>query len=287
VRELISSASLSSTEERNQTSDTGTSPSLLPTTTRILPVNRYHDLHKDSLENIERFWEKIASEEISWYKSWDKVLDWSPPFARWFVGAQLNASYNCIDRHLQSEKRNKVAYYWEGENDERRAVTYQDLYHEVTKLANALKTFGAEKGDKVTIYLPMTPELPIAMLACARLGAPFNVVFSGFSSQSLSDRINNSASSLLITADGGYRRGKIVPLKHIADQALATSPSVHTVIVYKRTGHDVSMKEERDYWWSDVVTDAKVVPPVPVESNHPLYLLYSSGTTGKDRKSVV
>ncbi|MHB8565792.1 MAG: acetate--CoA ligase [Nitrososphaerales archaeon] len=262
--------------------------SLLPTSTRIYPINRYLDYHKESIENIESFWSRIASEEVSWSKHWNSVLEWNEPFARWFVGGELNVSYNCIDRHLLGADRNKVAYYWEGENGSRRTLTYQDLHQEVTKLANALRTFGIEKGLKVTIYLPMTPELPIAMLACARLGAPFTVVFSGFSSQSLSDRINDSGSSLLITSDGGYRRGKIVQLKQIADQALLTSPNVKTVIVYKRTGEQISMKEGRDHWWSDVTSFGmeKEIKPVPVESSHPLYLLYSSGTTGKPKAIV-
>src|SRR5579875_1035356 len=262
---------------------------LLPTETRIFPINRYAEAHKESLVDIERFWHSVASEEISWFRSWDKVLDWNPPFARWFIGAELNASYNCVDRHLSGAVRNKVAYYWEGEDGERRTLTYQDLHIEVNRFANALMRLGIEKGSRVTIYLPMTPELPIAMLACTRLGAPFTVVFSGFSSQSLSDRMNDSGSTLLITADGGFRRGKVIHLKQIADQALETSPGVKNVIVYKRTGQEISMKEGRDHWWSDVVPGSesvKEVLPARVESNHPLYLLYSSGTTGKPKAIV-
>jgi acetyl-CoA synthetase len=260
----------------------------LPTSTKIFPVNRYLDLHKESLENIEEFWSKTASDNLSWFKTWDKILDWSPPFARWFVGAKLNVCYNCLDRHIASDIRNRIAYYWEGEKGEKRAISYQELYFEVNKFACILKGLGITKQDRVTIYLPMIPELPVAMLACARLGAAFTVVFSGFSSQALSDRMNDSASAVLITADGGYRRGKIIPLKKISDEALETSPQVKKVIVYKRTGEEVAMKEGRDMWWSDLVAGEKrsVVMPEVLDSNHPLYLLYSSGTTGKPKAIV-
>lgn len=263
---------------------------LLPTNMRIYPMNRYLDYQQDSLKDIEAFWSRVALEELTWFRRWNQVLDWSnPPFAKWFVGGELNASYNCIDRHLKDTERNKVAFYWEGEDGSRRALTYQDLHQEVTKLANTLTSFGVKKGDRVTIYLPMVPELPISMLTCARLGAPFTVVFSGFSSQSLSDRMRDSGSTVLITADGGYRRGKIVPLKKIADEALDSSPNIGKVIVYKRTSNEVSMKEGRDYWWHEITSVPemkKKFDPVPVDSLHPLYLLYSSGTTGKPKAIV-
>jgi acetyl-CoA synthetase len=260
----------------------------LPTSSKIFPVNRNFDLHKESLENIEEFWAKISSENIDWFKTWDKVLEWTPPFAKWFVGGKLNVCYNCLDRHITSEKRNRVAYYWEGEKGEKRAISYQELYSEVNKFASVLRELGVTKQERVTIYLPMIPELPMAMLASARLGAAFTVVFSGFSSQALSDRMNDSGSSILITADGGYRRGKIIPLKQIADKALATSPQIKHVIVYKRTGEEVLMKEGRDLWWSDLIASAKnkIVKPEALDSTHPLYLLYSSGTTGKPKAIV-
>ena len=260
----------------------------LPTDSKIFPINKYFELHRDSLNNQEEFWARVAMENISWFKTWDRVLDWNPPFAKWFVGGKLNVSYNCLDRHLNSEKRNKVAYYWEGERGEKRSISYQELYHEVNRFAGVLQELGVDKEKRVTIYLPMILELPVAMLACARLGAAFTVVFSGFSSQALSDRMNDSGSTLLITADGAYRRGKIIPLKEISDEALASSPQVKQVIVCKRTGEEISMKQGRDLWWSDLMASSKTkqVKPVELESNHPLYLLYSSGTTGKPKAIV-
>jgi acetyl-CoA synthetase len=266
----------------------GSEGNTLPTDSKIFPVNKYFELHKESLRDTEEFWSNVARENVTWFKTWDRVLDWNPPFAKWFVGGKLNISYNCLDRHVTSQDRNKVAYYWEGERGEKRAISYQELYHEVNRFAGVLKELGVTKEKRVTIYLPMIPELPVAMLACARLGAAFTVVFSGFSSQALSDRMNDSGSTVLITADGGYRRGKIIPLKEISDVALASSPQVKHVVVYKRTGEEIQMKPGRDLWWSDLVASSKTkhVKPEELESNHPLYLLYSSGTTGKPKAIV-
>lgn len=266
--------------------EAGNLETTLPTESRIFPINRYLDMHMNSLKDIEGFWAKIASEEIDWFKTWDRVLDWSPPFAKWFDGGILNASYNCLDRHVSTERRNKVAFYWEGENGDRRVLSYQELHGEVSRFAGVLKKLGVKKGSRVTIYLPMVPELPISMLACSRLGAPFTVVFSGFSSQSLSGRMNDSGSTMLITADGGFRRGRTIRLKQISDEALLTSPQVKDVIVFRRTGEQVEMQGGRDHYWHDLMSEASPAAPEPVESNHMLYMLYSSGTTGAPKAIV-
>jgi acetyl-CoA synthetase len=260
----------------------------LPTELRIWPSERYLAFHKRSLEDAEKFWSEVAR-DLDWYKTWDKVLEWNEPFAKWFVGGKINASYNCIDRHVKTWRRNKAAYIWEGEPGDSRVLTYQDLYREVNEFASVLWDLGVKKGDKITIYLPMVPELPISMLAAARIGATFSVVFSGFSAAALSGRIDDSESSLVITADGGFRRGKVIRLKAIVDEAVATSSSnVKKIIVLKRTGDRISMESGRDFWWHDLMEGhrRRIVEPIPVESTHPLYLLYSSGTTGKPKAIV-
>jgi acetyl-CoA synthetase len=249
--------------------------------------HKLKEIWSRSLENPEAFWSEVA-ENITWFKKWDKVYVWDPPFARWFIGGVLNASYNALDVHLKRGLKNKVAIFWEGEEGATRALTYYQLWKEVNRFANALKKLGVRKGDRVSIYLPMIPELPIAMLACARIGAIHSVVFSGFSATALADRINDAEAKILITADGLYRRGKIVPLKTTADEALALTKTVEKVIVVRRVGlENTPMKEGRDLWWHDVVKDVEpYCPPEPMESTDPLFILHTSGTTGKPKGVV-
>ena len=246
------------------------------------------DIYAKAAADPESFWAGLA-EGLDWDKKWDTVLDWSgAPFAKWFIGGKLNVSYNCIDRHVKNGRRNKAAIVWEGEPGDWKVYTYGDLLREVCQFANGLKSLGIEKGDRVTIYLPMTPELPIAMLACARIGAPHSVVFGGFSAESLRDRINDSESKLLITADGGYRRGGIVPLKQNADDSLVGAPTVENVVVLRRTGTaDDKMVDGRDIWWHDLMEGQPMTcEPEPMDSEDMLFLLYTSGTTGKPKGIV-
>jgi acetyl-CoA synthetase len=237
---------------------------------------------KQALENSEEFWEEQAK-YLKWSKEWDKVLDWNPPFAKWFVGGKLNASVNCLDRHLDSDAKNKVAIIWEGENGETNSFTYYQLYRSVNKLASALKNLGVKKGDRIAIYLPMIPQLVIAMLASSRIGAIHTVIFSGFSAQAIADRANDSKSKIIITADGGYRRGKLVQLKRLVDDAISSISSVEHVIVVKRTSNDIQMGP-KDSWWHDLIENSpSYCEPELVDSTHPLYILYTSGTTGKPK----
>jgi acetyl-CoA synthetase len=250
-------------------------------------ANATADLYEDAERDSEAFWARIAREKISWTKPFDTTLEWDLPFAKWFGGGELNVSYNCVDRHVENGLGGKVAYHWIGEPGDTRTITYADLHREVQKTANALKELGIGKGDRVAIYMPMIPELPIAMLACARLGAPHTVVFGGFSAEALSGRINDSQAKLVITADGGWRRGKPAELKPAVDEALKETPSVQHVLVARRLGdkaETTTMTEGRDVWWDEIVERQPAdCPPVPVDSEHMLYLLYTSGTTAKPK----
>ena len=236
--------------------------------------------------DFEGFWAEQA-ERLTWFKGWDSVMEWDPPWVKWFSGGTLNASYNCLDRHVEAGGGDKVAYHWEGEPGEKRTITYRDLYEETCRLANALKALGVEKGDRVAIYLGMIPELPVAMLACARIGAAHSVVFGGFSAESLKDRILDAEAKILITCDGGYRRGQVVPLKANADEAVAECPSIEHVITVRRTGGDHPFQEGRDHWYHELVAAQPAdCEPEPMSAEDPLYLLYTSGTTGKPKGIV-
>jgi acetyl-CoA synthetase len=242
------------------------------------------EIYDDAEQGFEAFWAHQASDMLEWFEEWHTVLEWDLPFAKWFVGGKLNASYNCLDRHVTAGHGDKVAYYWEGEPGDTRVITYSELLDEVCRLANALKALGVRKGDRVNIYLGMVPELPMALLACSRIGAPHSVVFGGFSADSLRDRINDAEAKVLITGDGAWRRGAIVPLKETADTAVAECPSIEKVLVLRRTAQDVAWTEGRDVWWHDVVPEQTVeCPPEPMDAEDLLYLLYTSGTTAKPK----
>ncbi len=254
----------------------------------IKSMAEYEEIYRRSIEDPEGFWAEMAEKNITWYKKWDKVLeyDFEKPYIKWFQGGKLNASYNCIDRHLNSTTRTKAALIWESDDGNYKTYTYQQLYYEVNKFANVLKKHGISKGDRVTIYLPMIPELPIAMLACARIGAIHSVVFGGFSAQSLRDRINDCEAKMVITADEGIRGGKFVPLKANCDEAIAECPTVEKVIVVKRSGREVNFDSSRDLWWHDEMSAKDIgiyCKPEEMDAEDPLFILYTSGSTGKPK----
>ncbi len=264
----------------------------------IQSMAQYKKLYKESITAPEKFWAKQAKQELVWVKPWKKVLEWKEPFAKWFVGGQLNVSANCLDRHLGTARANKAALIWEGEPaapdkpGEQRTLTYKQLHHEVCLFANVLKRNGVRKGDRVLIYLPMVPEAAIAMLACTRIGAVHSVVFGGFSAQSVADRIHDCQAKVVVTADGGFRRGAVVPLKQNVDEALVLktpqgellAKTIEKVVVVRRCGNEVTFQEGRDVWWHAEVqqVDAQC-PPEPMDSEAPLFILYTSGSTGKPK----
>jgi acetyl-CoA synthetase len=241
-------------------------------------------LYEEADRDYEAFWARQASELVEWSRPWDTICEWNLPFSKWFVGGQTNVSYNCLDRHVLAGKGDKVAFHFEGEPGDTRTVTYAQLLDEVQKFANVLKGLGVAKGDRVNIYLPMIPEAAVAMLACARIGAAHSVVFGGFSSQALADRINDAEAKVLITADGGYRRGEVFALKPQADEAVENAKSITAVVVVKRGGNAVEMQAGRDHWYHELMATADAVCPAePMDSEQLLFLLYTSGTTGKPK----
>jgi acetyl-CoA synthetase len=250
---------------------------------RIGSMAEYERMYREAADDLEGFWGRLAG-ELHWFRPFTKVLEWDPPWARWFVGGQTNAAYNCLDRHLDGPRRNKAALVWEGEPGDTRVLTYQMLHHEVSKFAGVLKRLGIGRGDVVSLYMPLVPELAVAVLACARVGAVHCVIFGGFSSEAIADRNNDARAKLMITADSGWRRGKQLPLKATVDAALEKSPTVRHCVVLRRVGLDVPMRQGRDLWWHDLMATAPAdVPAEPMDSEAPLFVLYTSGSTGKPK----
>ncbi|NCR41041.1 MAG: acetate--CoA ligase [Microcystis aeruginosa W13-11] len=255
----------------------------------IKSLEEYQQLYAKAKADPRAFWAQLAEQELHWFEKWSEVLDWQPPFAKWFVKGKINICYNCIDRHLTTWRRNKAAIIWEGEPGDSRTITYEQLHREVCQFANALKELGVKKGDVVGIYLPMIPEAAIAMLACARIGAPHSVVFGGFSADALRDRLNDAAAKVVITADGGFRKDKVVALKEQVDLALAdnSAPSVEKVLVVQRSKEPINMVADRDYWWHDLQKQVSAnCPAEPMDSEDMLFILYTSGSTGKPKGVV-
>ncbi|MBD2196360.1 MULTISPECIES: acetate--CoA ligase [Calothrix] len=256
---------------------------------QIKSLEDYQRLYDKAKADPQAFWAELAETELHWFQKWDKVLDWQPPFAKWFVGGKINISYNCLDRHLNTWRKNKAALIWEGEPGDSRTLTYAQLHREVCQFANALKQLGIQKGDRVGIYMPMIPEAAIAMLACARIGAPHSVVFGGFSAEALRDRLVDAEAKLVITADGGWRKDAIVPLKEQVDKALANNavPNVKNVLVVQRTKQETHMEAGRDHWWHDLQKGISAdCPAEPMDSEDLLFILYTSGSTGKPKGVV-
>ncbi len=261
-------------------------PEAFSAAAHVRSMDEYRALYARSIADPDGFWAEQA-EALHWQRKWDKVLEWTPPYAKWFTGGLINISENCLDRHVTTWRKNKAAILWEGEPGDTRAVTYQELFRDVCRFANVLKSLGVQKGDRVGIYMPMIPETAVAMLACARIGATHSVVFAGFSAEALRDRMNDAEAKVIVTADGAYRRGTIVRLKAAVDAALEHTPSVKSVIMVRRIGEEVHLLRGRDHWWHELIEAASPhCPPEPLDAEHPLFILYTSGTTGKPKGVV-
>jgi len=249
----------------------------------IKSFEEYQKLYDEAAKDPPAFWAKQA-EDLDWFRKWDMALEWNEPFAKWFVGGKINISYNCLDRHLTTWRKNKAAIIWEGETGEIKTITYLQLQREVSRFANVLKSLGVKTGDRVALYMPLIPALAVAMLACARIGAPHTVIFGGFSADAISDRVNDCGCKVIVTADGGYRRGSEIRLKDIVDQAAEQCPTVENIVVFQRTNSKIAMRPGRDHWWHELTkTVPAECPAEELDSEHPLYILYTSGTTGKPK----